>query len=156
MLRVLVVVGFVVVMLWMLVVVVYVMGQQVLVYIEQMVIMFMNFWKVMGFGKDRFQYEFGIILCGIEFVYEVIQKENYFDYIKYKVDCFVYDDGIIISYVLDEFQLDSIFMGRFFFIFFKVIGVNKYKIVVDFFCEQLWKQLCIYEGGFWYKNVYFY
>ncbi|XP_024376678.1 uncharacterized protein [Physcomitrium patens] len=153
-LRVLAAVGFVVVMLRMPVAVAHVTGQQALVYTEQMATMSMNLWKVTGPGKDRFQYELGTILRGIELVHEATQKENYLDYIKYKVDRFVYDDGTITSYVLDEFQLDSILTGRLLLTLFKATGANKYKTAADLLREQLRKQPRTHEGGFWHKNVY--
>ena len=129
-------------------------GQQALDYAERMATMSVNLWAVAGPAKDRFQYELGVVLRGIEVVYERTHEQKYFQFLKLKVDRFVNEDGTIRTYVFNEFQLDSILTGRLVLTLYNSTGESKYKTAADLLREQLRKQPRLSEGGFWHKKVY--
>lgn len=128
--------------------------QQALVYAERMASTSTNLWAVTGPAKDTFQYELGVFLRGIELVFEATHEQKYLQFLKFKVDRFVNEDGTISTYVFNEFQLDSILTGRLLLTLFKATGESKYRIAADLLREQLRKQPRLNEGGFWHKDVY--
>lgn len=132
----------------------HVTGPQALGYAERMATTSSNLWAVTGPAKDRFQYELGVFLRGIELVLEATGDQKYFNYIKFKVDRFVNDNGTIKTFAFNEFQLDSILTGRLLLTLFKTTGALKYQIAADLLREQLRKQPRLNEGPFWHKEVY--
>nr|PNR62384.1 hypothetical protein PHYPA_000808 [Physcomitrium patens] len=132
----------------------HVSGQQALDFAKQMGVTSMSLWNVTGPAKDRFQYELGVFLRGVELLSETTQDQKYLDFIKFKIDRFVTDNGTINTYKFNEFQLDSILTGRLLLTLFKSTGALKYKTAADILREQLRKQPRTNEGGFWHKDVY--
>lgn len=132
----------------------HVTGLQALVYSKRMATTSTTLWAVTGPAKDRFQYELGVFLRGIELVAEATQERQYFEFLKFKVDRFVNEDGTITTYVVNEFQLDSILTGRILLTLFNETGESKYKAAADLLRAQLRKQPRLNEGGFWHKEVY--
>lgn len=132
----------------------HVTGQQALGFAKRMATTSTDLWQVTGPAKDRFQYELGVFLRGIELVHEATSDQKYFDFIKFKVDRFVNDSGTITTYVFDEFQLDSVLSGRLLLTLFKITGALKYQTAADLLREQLRKQPRLNEGAFWHKEVY--
>lgn len=122
---------------------------------KRMAMTSMKEWSVVGPAKDRFQYELGVYLAGIELVWEATGDSKYFDYIKFKVDRHVMDNGTIAgNYNLTEFNIDNIMTGRLVLMLYKKTGDRKYKIAADILRKQLRQHPRIREGGFWHKLVY--
>ncbi|KAG0623932.1 hypothetical protein M758_3G212200 [Ceratodon purpureus] len=113
----------------------------------------MSLWAVTGPAKDRFQYELGVFLRGIELVYEETHDEKYIDYIKFKVDRFVADNGTI-NYNSSQLTLDDILTGRLVLTLYEKTKETKYKKAADMLIDQLKVQPRTKEGGFWHKLVY--
>lgn len=114
----------------------------------------MGLWAVTGPAKDRFQYELGVFLRGIELVGEATRDERYFDYIKFKVDRFVAENGTI-NYNATQLALDDILTGRSVLTIYEKTKQRKYKTAADTLINQLvTAQPRTKEGGFWHKLVY--
>jgi unsaturated rhamnogalacturonyl hydrolase len=132
----------------------HVTGQQALVYAERMATTSTSLWAVAGPAKDRFQYELGVFLRGIELVFEATNAQTYLQFLKFKVDRLVNEDGTITTYVANEFQLDSVLTGRLLLTLFKATGESKYRAAAGLLREQLRTQPRLNEGAFWHKAVY--
>lgn len=113
----------------------------------------MSMWAVTGPAKDKFQYELGVFLRGIELVGEETGEKKYFDYIKFKVDRFVADNGTV-NYNVTNLALDDILTGRLVLTLYKRTHDAKYKRAARILREQLRVQPRTKEGGFWHKLVY--
>jgi unsaturated rhamnogalacturonyl hydrolase len=113
----------------------------------------MSLWAVKGPAKDRFQYELGVFLRGIELVYEYTNEPRYLSYIKFKVDRFVADDGTI-TYDASQRALDDILTGRLVLMLYEKTTQQKYKKAAEMLINQLMKQPRTREGGFWHKHIY--
>jgi unsaturated rhamnogalacturonyl hydrolase len=113
----------------------------------------MSEWAVTGPAKDRFQYELGVFLRGIELVWEETDDKKYFDYIKFKVDRFVAENGTI-NYNATQLTLDDILTGRLVLTLYEKTRQVKYKKAAKQLIEQLKVQPRTKEGGFWHKLVY--
>lgn len=127
--------------------------EQSLTLAERMAKTSMSLWAVTGPAKDRFQYELGVFLRGIELVWEATDDKKYFEYIKFKVDRFVANNGTI-NYNFTEFTLDNILTGRLVLSLYERTKDNKYKKAAQILREQLRQQPRTHEGGFWHKLTY--
>jgi len=129
-------------------------GDSPLTLAKRMAFTSMTQWAVIGPAKDRFQYELGVFLRGIEVLYDVTQQTKYIDYIQFKVDRFVAPNGTIGSYNFTEYTLDNILTGRLVLTLYEKTKDPKYKTAAGTLRKQLKQQPRTKEGGFWHKLVY--
>ena len=102
----------------------------------------------------RWTYEHGLVLKGIERVWEKTKKKEYLDFIQQNMDHFVTDDGSIRTYSLDSYNLDNILPGRNLLFLYKTTGQEKYRKAAALLREQLKSHPRTTEGGFWHKKIY--
>jgi unsaturated rhamnogalacturonyl hydrolase len=76
---------------------------------------------------NRWTYEHGVVLKGIERVWEKTKKKEYLDFIQQNIDHFVDDDGSIRTYSIDNYNLDNILPGRSLLFLYKTTGNEKYR-----------------------------
>lgn len=82
---------------------------------------------------DKWQYDYGVVFKGLEYIYENIFDEKYFEYIKKNIDYFVDENGNIKKYLKDEYNIDYINNGKVILFLYRKIGEEKYKKAVQFF-----------------------
>ncbi|HET7115508.1 MAG TPA: DUF4350 domain-containing protein [Hanamia sp.] len=133
-------------------------AQQPKDYTEAMAKTVMMIWKdslTTSAGKPaRWTYDQGVILKGIEGLWEQTGDGNYFDYIQKSMDHFVENDGNIRTYAFDNYTLDNILCGRNLLTLFEVTGKEKYYKAASTLREQLRQQPRLKDGGFWHKEIY--
>jgi unsaturated rhamnogalacturonyl hydrolase len=103
---------------------------------------------------NRWTYEHGVVLKGIERVWENTKKKEYLDFIQQNIDHFVADDGSIRTYSPDNYNLDNILPGRSLLFLYKTTGNEKYRKAAALLREQLKTHPRTSEGGFWHKKIY--
>src|SRR6266566_1855693 len=111
-------------------------------------------WETEPGKPEKWSYEQGVVLKGIESVWYNTADGRYFKYIQHSIDRFVNDDGTIKTYKLDDYNLDNVLNGRVLLLLYKVTGQDKYRRAADLLREQLKTQPRTSEGGFWHKKVY--
>ena len=118
----------------------------------------MNLWKdsfsLRPGQPARWSYDQGVILKGIEGVWNATGDGKYFSYIQKSMDVFVSDDGNIRGYKHDEFNIDHVNNGKLLLLLYRVTGREKYKKAADMLRGQLREHPRTSEGGFWHKKVY--
>jgi len=118
----------------------------------------MNMWKdsfSLRVGQPaRWSYDQGVILKGIEGIWNATGDGKYFNYIEKQMDHFVSEDGNIKGYRPDEFNIDHVNNGKQLLLLYRVLGKEKYKKAVDNLREQLRHHPRTSEGGFWHKKIY--
>ena len=105
-------------------------------------------------GKARWSYDQGVILRGIESLWNATGDAQYFKYLQHSMDYYVNDAGIIYDYKPDEFNLDHLNNGKILLTLYQVTGKEKYKIAIDQLRDQLKSQPRNSLGGFWHKKIY--
>lgn len=108
-------------------------------------------------GKaDRWDYETGVLLRGIEGVWNRTADPRYFDFIQRTMDRYVQPDGSIRTYKLDEFNIDHVTPGRALLLLAQQTLPNreKYRKAADLLRQQLAQQPRTKQGGFWHKKRY--
>ncbi|MBE7469095.1 MAG: glycosyl hydrolase family 88 [Anaerolineae bacterium] len=103
---------------------------------------------------DKWRYEAGVVLTGIQQVWLKTQEQKYYDYIKSNIDQFIGPDGDIQTYCLEEYNLDQINEGKLLFLLYNQTGDERYRQAAYLLRKQLQTQPRTSEGGFWHKQIY--
>jgi unsaturated rhamnogalacturonyl hydrolase len=117
----------------------------------------MNIWKDSFSIENRpakWTYDQGVVLKGIEGVWNKTGDGDYFRYMQQSMNFFVGKDGDIRTYKQDEFNIDNINNGRILLLLYKVTNDEKYWKAATLLREQLRKHPRTSEGGFWHKKIY--
>ena len=105
-------------------------------------------------GKARWSYDQGVILRGIESLWNATGDASYFKYLQHSMDYYVNEQGLIYDYKHDEFNLDHLNNGKILLTLYQVTGKEKYKKAIDQLHEQIKSQPRNTLGGFWHKKIY--
>lgn len=103
-------------------------------------------------GKPKWAYDVAFLGMAIDRLGNIDRK--YSKYMEDWVNYFVRDDGSVIDYTIDEYNLDRIFPGRNVLTVYKRNPLPKYKIALDNFIEQLKTHPKTKSGGYWHKKIY--
>ncbi|MEO8403237.1 MAG: glycoside hydrolase family 88 protein [Chitinophagaceae bacterium] len=126
-------------------------------YSQQLAASAMKIWPDsfgMGGRRARWSYDQGVILKGIEGIWNNTGDARWFNYIQHSMDFYVREDGTIYDYRGDEHNIDNINNGKLILLLYRATGKAKYKKAADLLREQLRTQPRTNEGGFWHKKVY--
>jgi len=123
-------------------------------YSQRMTQTVMNIWKDSLTTGDKWTYDQGVILKGIEGVWQQTGDKRYFSYIRRCMDRYVTADGNIRTYRQADYNIDNVLCGRNLLTLYKVLGAKKYYKAATLLREQLRKQPRVPQGGFWHKNRY--
>jgi unsaturated rhamnogalacturonyl hydrolase len=124
---------------------------------ERMAATAMTVWKdalAADPARERWNYEQGVLLKGIEGVWLNTADGKYFRYIQHITDRFINDDGTIRTYRPEEYNIDTVLPGRNLLLLYKVTGQDKYRKAAASLREQLKTHPRTSEGGFWHKKIY--
>ncbi len=103
---------------------------------------------------ERWGYETGVALKGVEHVWNKTADARYWQYIQGNMDEFVLPDGTIRTYRLEEYNLDLVPQGRLLLPLYAASGDEKYRRAAFLLRSQLRAQPRTSEGGFWHKAIY--
>lgn len=107
-----------------------------------------------GDKAAKWRYDQGVILKGIESVWNASGDGKWFKYIQKCMDFYIQDDGTIKGYRPDEYNIDHINNGKNLLLLYQVTGKEKYKKAADLLRGQLRTHPRTSEGGFWHKKIY--
>ncbi|MBE2224874.1 MAG: glycoside hydrolase family 88 protein, partial [Anaerolineae bacterium] len=105
---------------------------------------------------DRWGYESGVVLKGIEQVWLDTGNKKYLEYIKRNIEQLVQPDGSIRTYNPQDYDLDQINTGKLLFRLYQKTGDKRYQQALHLLMGQLKTQPRTSEGGFWHKKIYSY
>jgi unsaturated rhamnogalacturonyl hydrolase len=111
-------------------------------------------WELQPGRTERWSYDQGVVLKGIEGVWLNTADGKYFRFIQQSMDRFVNDDGTIRTYAIAEYNIDNINNGKILLLLYKVTGQEKYLKAAALLREQLRSHPRTKEGGFWHKKIY--
>jgi unsaturated rhamnogalacturonyl hydrolase len=118
----------------------------------------MNIWKdsfaLPGDKSAKWRYDQGVILKGIEGIWNATGNAKWFDYIQKSMDFYVGSNGSIKGYRPEEYNIDHINNGRQLLMLYRVTGKEKYKLAADQLRNQLKTHPRTSQGGFWHKKIY--
>jgi unsaturated rhamnogalacturonyl hydrolase len=112
----------------------------------------MHLWKDSLPGN--WSYDQGIVLQGLQSVWQQNANAECFNYIQRAADRYVTADGAIRTYKADDQTLDNILTGRSLIMLSRVLNNPKYFNAAALLRKQIDKQPRVSEGGFWHKKRY--
>lgn len=104
--------------------------------------------------EPKWDYVHGLNLLAFSSLYLRTKDQRYLDYIKGYYDKFVTEDGDILSYDVNKYNIDMINPGKVLFFLFDQTGDERYIKAAAKLREQLDKHPRTKEGGFWHKKRY--
>lgn len=111
-------------------------------------------WELTPGRPEKWSYDQGVVLKGIEGVWLSTADGKYFRFIQQSIDRFVNDDGTIRTYELGEYNIDHVNNGKILLLLYNVTGQEKYRKAAALLREQLQTHPRTTEGGFWHKQIY--
>src|SRR5688572_19717104 len=85
----------------------------------------------------KWTYDHGLVLKGIERVWNSTGDKKYLKFIQDSMDHFVAGDGSIRTYTIDEYNIDHVLPGRNLLFLYKTTGEEKYRKAAALLREQL-------------------
>jgi unsaturated rhamnogalacturonyl hydrolase len=105
-------------------------------------------------SKARWSYDQGVILKGMEGLWRLTGDAHYFDYIQHSMDYYVQEDGTVLDYKKDDYNIDNLNNGKSVVLLYQVTGKEKYRKAISAFKSQLDNHPRNTQGGFWHKKAY--
>lgn len=106
-------------------------------------------------GKSaHWNYIDGCMITALLGAREITGEAKYADFAEKFIDYYISEDGSILSYDMEKFNLDDVNEGRVLFDLYKATGKEKYKKAIFLLHEQLEKQPRTNTGNFWHKQIY--
>lgn len=113
-----------------------------------------NLEKLKDGRKTDWNYIDGCMITALLEIARITGDQRYFDFAESFIDHFVNEDGSILTFKPEKYNLDDINEGRVLFELYRRTGKEKYRKAADFLRNQLGNQPRTVEGNFWHKAIY--
>ncbi len=108
-----------------------------------------------AYPKGNWNYQTGLFLKSLlELGQTHGSTTRYYDYVKRVVDSYVQEDGSIITYQLEDYNIDNINSGKVLLALYRTSHEEKYRQAAFLIRKQLSEQPRTKSGGFWHKKIY--
>lgn len=111
-------------------------------------------WMIDFRETPKWEYTQGLVLKAMLQVWQATGEDNYFRYVLAYYDQFVDSTGNILTYRLDEYNIDRINPGKPLFLLYEKTGDEKFKKAILLLRKQMQTHPRTSEGGFWHKKIY--
>jgi unsaturated rhamnogalacturonyl hydrolase len=102
----------------------------------------------------HWDYVHGLVLTSFEELYKKRGDRKYYDYIKSYADLLIDNQGDIVTYNIEKYNIDMVVAGRLLFNLYDVTKEKKYLVAMQTLRKQLQEQPRTQSGGFWHKQIY--
>ena len=104
--------------------------------------------------KPAWNYIDGCMTSSLIELYKTTKDEKYIEFVKKFVDYYVFDDGSILGYHIDNYSTDDVCESRILFDLYNLTGNEKYNKAIEFTYNQVKNHPRTKEGNFWHKKIY--
>jgi unsaturated rhamnogalacturonyl hydrolase len=111
-------------------------------------------WQLDHGRRLYFGYSQGLGCLAMLKVWKQSGERKYFDYVKDWADTIIQDNGDILLYHVETYNIDYINPGKVLFDVYKKTRDEKYKLAMDNLVVQLKHHPRTLEGAFWHKLIY--
>lgn len=111
-------------------------------------------WMIDFREKPKWEYTNGLFATALEKLWEHTNDDRYFDYIKTFADTMISEDGAILTYEKEIYNIDRINPGKFVIELYKETKEEKYRLAIEKLRDQMREHPRTSEGGFWHKKRY--
>lgn len=113
-----------------------------------------NIEKIRAGKKASWDYIDGCMIMSLLELYKVTKNQKYFDFAEKYIDHRIEEDGTIIGYKKEDFNLDNINEGKNLFTLYDLTGKEKYAKATEKIYQQILEMPRTKEGNFWHKKIY--
>ncbi len=113
-----------------------------------------NIEKIKEGKINGWNYIDGCMMISLLNLYAITGEKRYFDFVDNFIDFYVHDDGSLLGYSEEDYNLDNICEGRVLFDLYNATGKEKYRKAIEILHGQLLRQPRTVEGNFWHKAIY--
>lgn len=96
----------------------------------------------------------GCMLTSLYSIYKLTGDRKYLEFINNFVDYYISDEGEILGYKLEDYNLDNLNEGRVLFDLYRETCKSKYLKAIGLLHRQLEEQPRTAAGNFWHKKIY--
>ncbi|MBP3237864.1 MAG: glycoside hydrolase family 88 protein [Lachnospiraceae bacterium] len=96
----------------------------------------------------------GCIIAAFLDMAMVTGDDRYSDFAENFIDYYVKEDGSLLGYSVEKYNLDDVNEGRVLFDLYRMTGKEKYKKAIELLYSQLKNQPRTVTGNFWHKLIY--
>jgi len=111
-------------------------------------------WQLDFQTRLKWDYCHGLELQAMLDAYDTYGGEHIFDYAVAYADTMVQNNGSILTYTLNEYNIDRLNPGKYLFRIYDQTKDPKYKKAIDLLRSQLDTHPRNDDGGFWHKEIY--
>lgn len=111
-------------------------------------------WMLDFNKKPRWNYTHGVVCTAIERLWKRTGEQKYYDYLLTYADTMINENGDILTYKKEDYNIDMINTGKFLFAIYETTNNPKYKKAIDLLRQQMREHPRTSEGGFWHKKRY--
>ena len=106
-------------------------------------------------GKNpHWNYIDGCMMISLLELYSETHEKKYFDFVESFIDYYVNEDGTMLGYDKETYNLDNINESRVLFDLFHATKKEKYEKAIFKTYEHILEQPRTYQGNFWHKKIY--
>ncbi len=104
--------------------------------------------------KPHWNYIDGCMMTALMRLFDSTGDRKYLDFCDRFIDYYIGEDGSILGFREEEYNLDNIKEGSVLFRLYDLTGKEKYRRAMDVLYAQLRHQPRTAEGNFWHKQIY--
>ena len=104
--------------------------------------------------KPHWNYIDGCMITAFLEIAAIKGDDRYFEFAERFIDYYVSEDGSILGYSKDKYNLDDVNEGRVLFELYEKTGKEKYRLAIEKQREHLLSQPRTETGNFWHKLIY--
>ena len=113
-----------------------------------------NIESIKGGKAPHWNYIDGCMITSLLEIGRITSDPKYFDFAESFIDYYVRDDGSILGYDIEKYNLDDVNEGRVLFELYEKTGKEKYRLAIERQAEHLRRQPRTPTGNFWHKLIY--
>jgi len=113
-----------------------------------------NVERIKSSEPPKWNYIDGCMISALLLMYSRTKDERFYDFAHKFMNAFIDENGEILGYREETYNLDNIFSGNALLEVYKKTGNEKYKKALKALDSQLNNQPRTYEGSYWHKLIY--
>lgn len=113
-----------------------------------------NIESIKGGKAPHWNYIDGCMITSLLEIEKITGDKKYFDFAESFIDYYVGEDGKILGYDMEKYNLDDVNEGRVLFELYERTGKEKYLLALKEQHLHLTKQPRTCTGNFWHKLIY--
>lgn len=111
-------------------------------------------WMIDYSPRPRWKYPSGLMMKAIWTAATLRDNQSYRDYVQSYYDTLITEDGTILTYEPQSYNIDNINPGKTLIDLYQRTGRERYRKAIQSVRQQMRTHPRTAEGGFWHKNIY--